>query len=72
MKVLADAQIDDSIIESVSVRENRATITVANTWHLCVYQIRLQAAQNLQKGWASIASPGDPDQARISLVLNQA
>jgi hypothetical protein len=70
VKRLAAAGIDNSIIRHVSVNGegDTATITVANTWHLSVKQIRLQSAQNLWKLWAAIASPDDLDKARISLV----
>jgi len=68
MERLSSAGIDNSIIHFVSVKGNTATITVANAWHLTAYQIRLQAAQNLWKLWASIASPTEPDKARIKLV----
>lgn len=58
----------NSIIQSVSVSDETATITVTNAWHYSVYQVRLQAAQNLWKIWASIASPSKPDRARIKIV----
>ena len=44
-----------------------ATFTVENEWHLTHYQVRLQMAQALWNIWASIASPTDPDYARISI-----
>jgi hypothetical protein len=68
MTSLSSAGIDNSIIESFSVQGDTVTMTVSNVWHLTAYQIRLQAAQNLWKLWASIASPAEPDKARIKLV----
>ena len=68
MERLSSAGIDHSIIKSVSVNGDTATITVSNAWHLTAYQVRLQAAQNLWKLWVSIAAPNDPDKARIKLV----
>ncbi|HUY31440.1 MAG TPA: SHD1 domain-containing protein [Pirellulales bacterium] len=72
MERLADKGIDRSMIGSVSVKGETATIrlsaTVSNEWDIAEYQRRLQLAQGLWKLWASIASPGDPDKARITLV----
>ena len=66
---LKAAGIDNSTIHSVSVSgDDTATIKVANSWHFIPYQIRLQAAQNLWKVWASIASPTDRDKASIILT----
>jgi len=56
------------LVSRVSVEGNEATITVANVWHGLLYQTRLQLAQGIWGAWASIASPGDPDKARIRLV----
>ena len=41
-------------------------IIVANSWHSQPYQIRLQAAQNLQKLWGN--TYGDADRSRVKLV----
>lgn len=60
--------IDSSIVVSLSARENRVTITVAEAWHYQHYQLRLQAAQAMWSIWARIRSPQDPDKARIRLV----
>lgn len=56
------------IVREVSVKGEKATITVADTWHAVNYQNRLQAAQRLWKQWAAIASPTDPDRAAIKLI----
>jgi len=45
-----------------------ATLTVVNEWHLTNYQSRLQCAQGFQSLWASIASPKDPNKAKIKVV----
>lgn len=62
-----------TIVQSVSVRRSgdniwTATLTVKDIWHIRHYQIRLQDAQALWEGWATIASPREPDLARISIV----
>lgn len=61
-----------SVVRRVGVEQNgniwTAILTVDNVWHMKLYQIRLQDAQTLWKAWASIASPNDPDLARISIV----
>jgi hypothetical protein len=61
-----------SIVREVGVRRNgdiwTATLTVDNVWHMKLYQIRLQDAQTLWEAWARIASPSEPDKARISIV----
>lgn len=62
-----------SIVERVSVQRIgddiwEATITVRNLWHIRAYQLRLQDAQTLWEAWAGIASPRDPDKARIKIV----
>ena len=64
---------DVKLIKNVSVRRINdegweATLTVANLWHIRHYQIRLQDAQSLWEAWALIASPKEPDRARIKLV----
>lgn len=64
----ANAKAERTIIQRVVVKNDNATLTVENAWHLMPYQLRLQAAQNLWKAWASIASPTDPAKARISIV----
>lgn len=43
-------------------------ITVTNAWHVSAKQVRLQAAQNLLKLWASINSPREPGRSRIRLL----
>jgi hypothetical protein len=65
-KALENAGV--SGIAATSVDGFKATMTVNNEWHLLPYQIRLQAAQNLWKSWARIASPKDVDKARLKLV----
>ena len=50
------------------IDESDIKVYVADTWHYQPYQIRLQAAQNLWKLWASIRSPRHLDWALISLV----
>ncbi len=62
-----------TVVESVSVQQIstdiwEATIKVRNSWHIKPYQIRLQDAQNLWSAWATIASPKEPDSARIKIV----
>ena len=68
MALLTAVGLDSSTINSVSVSDLTVTIKVTNTWHVMAYQNRLQAAQNLWEGWASVASPKDRDQARIKVV----
>lgn len=57
-----------SMLEGSQFDGDTIIITVANTWHLMPYQLRLQAAQNLWQTWAKIASPQDLDRARLKLV----
>lgn len=47
---------------------NIVRITVSNTWHSQPYQIRLNAAQGLQKLWGNLYSPETPDRGRIQLI----
>lgn len=47
---------------------NIAKITVSNNWHSQPYQIRLQAAQGLQKLWGNLYLPESPDRGRIELI----
>lgn len=65
---LTEAGLKKTDIHSVAVEKDTAIITVPNIWHVRAYQIRLQDAQTLWNVWASIASPKDPDKARIKLV----
>lgn len=60
--------IDESLIEGVEEGyvKNSIRIIVSNSWHLAPYQVRLQAAQNLQNLWAA-AIPDDAV-AMISIV----
>lgn len=55
-------------VDRIGKKSWKATLTVDNLWHIRHYQIRLQDAQTLWEAWASIASPMDPDKARIKLV----
>ncbi len=64
---------DVSVVRRVSVKKIgdsilEATLTVGNTWHVRHKQIRLQDAQALWELWATIASPKEPDSARIKIV----
>lgn len=64
---------DPQLVESVSVSQIsaeswEAELTMKNIWHLRHKQIRLQDAQTYWQTWALIASPTDPDRARIKLV----
>lgn len=73
LAVLKTAEV--TVVKSVSVREIstgiwEAEIEVRNNWHIKPYQIRLQDAQNLWNAWAKIASPNEPDSARIKIVDN--
>lgn len=65
---LADVTLVDSVSVNYQSGQWIAKITVKNIWHLRHKQLRLQDAQSLWKGWASIASPNELDSARISLV----
>jgi hypothetical protein len=60
------------VVRNVEVKQRgdiwTATLTVSNVWHLKLYQVRLQDAQALWEVWARIASPKEPDKARISIV----
>lgn len=71
MAVLNAAEV--KLIDSVRVRRIgdktwEAELTVRDIWHLRHYQLRLQDAQTLWEAWAVIASPSEPDSARINLV----
>lgn len=71
MAVLNAAEV--KLIKNVSVRRIsdhiwEATLTVENIWHIRHNQIRMQDAQALWEAWAKIASPQNPDSARIKLV----
>lgn len=61
-----------AIVDRVAVRRSgdiwTVTLTVGDIWHIHHKQIRLQDTQNLWKLWALVASPKDPDKARISIV----
>lgn len=66
-------KLEITVVESIRVQQIatdiwEAEIKVRNTWHLKPYQIRLQDAQNLWSAWATIASPEEPDSARIKIV----
>lgn len=65
---ILDAAGVNAVVRSVSVRGSTATITVANEWHAMNYQVRYQAAQNLWQVWAGVASPTNPDAARIVIT----
>jgi hypothetical protein len=52
----------------VSSMPNIVKIVVSNSWHSQPYQIRLQAAQGLQKLWGNLYLPESPDRGRIELV----
>jgi hypothetical protein len=67
---LKEIDPDRAIVAGVdsSNIDGEAVITVTNSWHYQPYQTRLQAAQNLWKVWATLASPDKPDRARIKLV----
>lgn len=68
--LLSSIDKDDTIILGVSPGrvDGEVKIKVSNEFHYQPYQVRLQAAQALWKGWASIYSPEDGDKARIQLV----
>lgn len=57
-----------TLIDNVSISENKATLTVTNQWHLRNKQLRLQDAQTLWEIWANINNPSEPDKARIQIV----
>lgn len=59
---------DDLFVDQFSIDGDRLTLTVTNTWHFLPYQMRLQQAQVLWEGWATLHSPSKPDSARIILV----
>ncbi|MDD4287403.1 MAG: hypothetical protein PHO20_00630 [Candidatus Peribacteraceae bacterium] len=67
---LRENGIDESMIVDVDDGgygiPGLARITVSNLWHIMPYQLRLQAAQNLQEAWEA-ANP-DVLAAHISLV----
>ncbi len=68
MEVLRGVALVERVAAEQSGDQWRATITVADLWHVRHYQVRLQDAQTLWKAWALTASPQDPDCARISIV----
>lgn len=60
------------VVQNVSVKAQGdemwvATLTIADSWHVRHYQIRLQDAQMLWRYWALIASPDAPDKAYIEI-----
>jgi hypothetical protein len=65
---LLDEKRDFILQVTPGLREKEVKITVTNAWHIQHYQARLQLAQNLWTTWAKMASPREPDQARISIV----
>jgi hypothetical protein len=65
---LAEVKLIDDVSVKYELGSWNATLTVRNLWHLRHKQIRFQDAQTLWKAWAAIASPKDPDNARIKLV----
>lgn len=65
--------VGSQILSSIAVRSLgndswKAIITVGNDWHGLNYQVRLQFAQALQRGFAATACPKAPDLARIQIV----
>jgi hypothetical protein len=63
-------ELNLSLIESVSISGNKATIEVTNNWHIRNKQIRLQDAQALWEIWANINDAENVDSSRIELVDN--
>lgn len=45
-----------------------ATLVVSDAWYASPNYLRKRLAENSWAQWAAIASPGDPDKARIKLV----
>lgn len=64
-KLIADNKI--AVVTKVLVNQYQAQVTVSNEWHLVPYQLRLQAAQNIQKLWAQTYTK-DPKIAHIKFV----
>jgi hypothetical protein len=62
---------DAVITEITGLGDDIVKLRVRNAWHDLSYGSRLDMAQNLQRLWAGIHSPGDPDKARI-LIRDQA
>lgn len=60
-----------TIVRNIGVKLNgdlwTVTLKVDNEWHYKPYQIRLQDTQTFWQVWAQIASPNEPDKARISI-----
>lgn len=58
LRRLREMGVDDSLVLKVTrgLDDNEVKITVSNSWHFFPYQVRLEAAQNLWKIWASICS----------------
>lgn len=56
------------LISDAEARKGILMITLENPWHYEPKQIRLQAAQALQRHWASIHDPKRPDRAHIVLL----
>jgi hypothetical protein len=69
ISLLKEAGVNSNLIISVKrgADDSELAITVANAWHYEPFQVRLQAAQTLWKGWAAIRSPNELDKARITL-----
>lgn len=70
LTLLRARNISPSLVTSCSegAGGRRLNINVVNGWHYQPYQMRLQAAQNLQRLWAQVHSINDPDNARISIL----
>jgi len=65
----AEVQLIDNVsVSRIASDMWEATLTVDNLWHVRHYQVRLQDAQTLWEVWARIASPKQPDSARIKIV----
>jgi hypothetical protein len=68
MLVLKSVDPEGLIFRTAYADDRTLTIVVTNYWHLRLYQIRLQDAQLLQRLWAKVYCPSDPDTARITIV----
>lgn len=60
-----------TIVRNINVKLNgnlwTVTLKVDDVWHYKPYQVRLQDTQTFWQVWAQIASPNEPDSARISI-----
>lgn len=61
----AAAESGVTVIAGIELRGSTSVFTVPDSYHYQPYQMRLQAAQTMQRAWARWAYPYEPRKARI-------